>query len=50
MSHIDPQLGFDNYLGRLTIGRLFNGTLKRNQDLLLVGDGFERKVRIFVHL
>ncbi|MEC8381929.1 MAG: translational GTPase TypA [Myxococcota bacterium] len=40
------QLGFDNYLGRLTIGRLFNGTLKRNQDLLLVGDGFERKVRI----
>lgn len=40
------QLGFDNYLGRLTIGRLFNGELKRNQPMLLVGDGIETKVNI----
>ena len=40
------QLGHDKYLGRLSIGRLFNGTLKRGQDLLLVGDGSKKRVKI----
>ena len=37
------QLGHDKYLGRLAIGRLFNGRLIRNQDLLLMG---EEKINI----
>ena len=40
------QLDYDNYLGRLAVGRVFDGTLRRNEDLLLVGDGTQRKVRL----
>ncbi|MEC7985509.1 MAG: translational GTPase TypA [Myxococcota bacterium] len=40
------QLGHDKYLGRLSIGRLFNGTLSRGQDLLLVGEARNRRVKI----
>jgi len=40
------QLGHDKYLGRLAIGRLFNGRLERNQDLLLVGQEKSKRVKI----
>jgi len=40
------QLGHDKYLGRLAIGRLFNGRLVRNQDLLLVGENTQKRVKI----
>ena len=40
------QIGWDTYLGRLSIGRLFNGVLKRGQDLLLVQENSQRRVRI----
>ena len=32
------QLGYDQYVGRLAIGRLFNGTLRRNAEMALVAD------------
>lgn len=40
------QLGHDKYLGRLAIGRLFNGQLKKNQELLLVGAEKNTRVKI----
>ena len=40
------QLGYDKYLGRLTIGRLFNGTLKKGQPTMVLGDGFTKQVRL----
>jgi GTP-binding protein len=40
------QLGHDKYLGRLAIGRLFNGRLQRNQDLLLMGEKKNKRVKI----
>ena len=40
------QLGHDKYLGRLAIGRLFNGQLKKNQELLLVGEHKHTRVKI----
>jgi GTP-binding protein len=40
------QLGYDKYVGRLAIGRLFNGTINRHDDLLLVQDGSQKNVRI----
>lgn len=40
------QLGHDKYLGRLAIGRLFNGRLIRNQDLLLMGEEKNKRVKI----
>ena len=40
------QIGWDNYLGRLSIGRLFNGVLERQKDMLLIGQDFERRVKI----
>ena len=27
---------YDNYVGKLAVGRLYNGTLKRNQDVMLI--------------
>lgn len=27
---------YDNYVGKLAVGRLYNGTLKRNQDVILI--------------
>ncbi|MFT4975930.1 MAG: GTP-binding protein [Myxococcota bacterium] len=40
------QLGYDKYVGRLAIGRLFNGTINRNDDLLLVKADSQSNVRI----
>jgi len=40
------QLGYDNYLGRLAIGRVVNGRLKTRQELLLVGDEKSKKIRV----
>lgn len=40
------QLGYDQYVGRLAIGRLFNGTINRQDELLLVQDGKTSNVRI----
>ena len=40
------QLGYDKYLGRLTIGRLFNGTLRKGQPAMVMGDGFVKQVRL----
>ncbi len=39
-------LDYDTYVGRLAIGRIVNGTLRRKQDLLLIGKTGEQKVRI----
>ncbi len=41
------QLDYDNYVGRLAIGRVFNGTIERGADLALVGeDGEPRKIKV----
>ena len=40
------QLDYDNYVGRLAIGRVFDGTIRRGSDLLLMGHDTQRKVRI----
>lgn len=41
------QLDYDNYVGRLAIGRVFNGTIRRTNDLALVGaDGEPRKIKV----
>ena len=40
------QLGYDKYLGRLTIGRMFNGSLKKGQPAMVMGDGFTKQVRL----
>lgn len=40
-------LGYDNFLGRLGIGRVYEGTVKQNQDVFITGnDGVVRKGRI----
>ena len=28
-------IAYDNYVGKLAVGRIHNGTLKRNQDVML---------------
>lgn len=44
---IITQLDYDVYLGRLAIGRLFNGVLKEKQELALVGpDGLPKRVKL----
>ena len=43
---IFTQLGYDPYVGRLAIGRLVNGTLRKRQDMLLVGEHTSTKVRV----
>ncbi|MCB9760321.1 MAG: translational GTPase TypA [Alphaproteobacteria bacterium] len=40
------QLDYDTYVGRLAIGRLFNGTLHRRQELALVGESETTRVKI----
>ncbi len=40
------QLGYDNYLGRLAIGRVVNGRLRTRQELLLVGENKSKKIRV----
>jgi len=40
------QLGYDKYLGRLTIGRMFNGALKKGQPAMLMCDGYQKQVRL----
>ena len=40
------QLDYDNFLGRIAIGRLFNGVLREKTDLLLYGENGPRKVRV----
>jgi len=45
-SMLVTQLDYDKYLGRLAVGRVYEGTLRRNVDLLLVGDGEDRKVKL----
>ncbi len=40
------QLGYDKYLGRLTIGRMCNGSLKKGQAAFVMGDGFKKQVRL----
>ncbi|MED5372262.1 MAG: translational GTPase TypA [Myxococcota bacterium] len=39
-------LDYDNYVGRLAIGRIHAGTLRKRQELLLIGEHEEKKVRI----
>ena len=40
-------LGYDNFLGRLGIGRVYEGTVKQGQDVVVVGnDGVQRKGKI----
>jgi GTP-binding protein len=40
------QLDHDNYLGRIAIGRVINGTLRRNTDVALAGKEGISKVRV----
>ena len=40
------QLDYDTYVGRLAIGRIHGGTIKRRQDLLLCGEDGDKKVRV----
>jgi len=40
-------LGYDNFLGRLGIGRVYEGTVKQNQDVIITSnDGVQRKGRV----
>lgn len=40
---------YDNYVGKLAVGRLYNGTLKRNQEVILIKrDGKQVKGKISV--
>ena len=40
---------YDNYVGKLAVGRLYNGTLKRNQEVMLIKrDGKQIKGKISV--
>ena len=40
------QLDYDNYVGRVAIGRIVNGTIACRDELLLCGEEGDRKVRI----
>jgi GTP-binding protein len=40
------QLDYDNYVGRVAIGRIVNGTISCRDELLLCGEDGDRKVRI----
>ena len=44
-SMLVTQLDYDKYLGRLAVGRVYEGTLRRNVDLLLVGDSLGMTVQ-----
>ena len=39
-------LDYDNYVGRLAIGRIHGGSIKKRQELLLIGEEGNKKVRI----
>jgi GTP-binding protein len=43
---IVTQLDYDNYLGRLAIGRLVSGTMNRNTNFALVGEDGTRTVKV----
>ena len=40
------QLDYDNYLGRIAIGRVYDGTIRRQQELALVGADQTSKVKV----
>ncbi len=40
------QLDYDTYLGRLAIGRMFDGTIRRNDELLLVGETRQSRIKV----
>ncbi|MEL6346596.1 MAG: translational GTPase TypA [Myxococcota bacterium] len=40
------QLDYDQYVGRLAVGRMYNGTIRRGDELALVGPDDTHKVRI----
>ncbi len=40
------QLGYDTYVGRLAVGRVFNGTIKRGAELALVGADETVKIKV----
>jgi GTP-binding protein len=40
------QLDYDNYLGRIAIGRVVNGTLRRNMDAMLASADGQKKIRV----
>ena len=39
-------LDYDNYVGRLAIGRIHGGSIKKRQELLLIGEEGNTKVRV----
>ena len=42
-------IAYDNYVGQLAVGRIHNGTMKRNEDVMLIKrDGTMRKSKISV--
>ncbi len=43
---IVTQLDYDNYVGRLAIGRIVNGTIKRGDSLALIGKDSTSNIRI----
>ena len=40
------QLGYDSYVGRLAIGRIYDGCLQRHQEMALVGKDETTKVKV----
>jgi len=40
------QLDYDRYVGRLAIGRIFQGTIRRNDDLMLVTADGEKRIKV----
>jgi GTP-binding protein len=40
------QLDWDTYVGRLAVGRIVRGTLRRGAELVLLGENIEKKVKM----
>jgi GTP-binding protein len=40
------QLDYDTYVGRLAIGRIQQGTIERRQELLLIGEDGDKRIKI----
>lgn len=36
MQFLITNIAYDNYVGKLAVGRIHNGIVKRNQDVMLI--------------
>lgn len=42
-------IGYDNYVGKLAVGRIHNGSIRKNQDIMLIKrDGRQIKSKVSV--